>query len=263
MSDISQQGDPGQQSGTGDLYEGLSDYGRRFVENAPEEERPYAAKYVREWDQGYQKKQQEWEQQLQPFRDLGDPEQVRQAVAVANMLQQNPRTVVERLYEAGLLSQDDFSFLQAQQQQDQGGNEDIPPHLMKRFEQMLESKLAPLQQGYGTLAQMQQQKLEEEQQRQQEAALQKDLENLKSKHGDFDETYVLALMAQTGMNGEDAVKQYQQMLDSAIKQRQAPRAPSIMSGSGNPPNFQKDLTKADDATVRNMLADALRQQSGR
>lgn len=75
----------------------LSDYGRRFVEQAPEEERQYAEKYVRQWDGGYKKAVEKYETELSQWRQLGDFERAQNGTRLLSTFETNPQRILEFL----------------------------------------------------------------------------------------------------------------------------------------------------------------------
>ena len=97
MSDIDVEiGSPDEGSGESELPE-LSDYGRRFVEQAPEEERQYAEKYVRQWDEGYKKAVGKYETELNQWRQLGDFERAQNGTRLLSTFETNPQRILEFL----------------------------------------------------------------------------------------------------------------------------------------------------------------------
>lgn len=85
-----------------------------------------------------------------------------------------------------------------------------------------------------------------------DAALEKELNDLKTAHGEYDEDYVLAKM-QLGMSGEDAVKSYQALVQRITPQ---PFAPSVLGSSGGNgvPSGAIDVTKLSPKDTRNLVA---------
>lgn len=85
-----------------------------------------------------------------------------------------------------------------------------------------------------------------------DAALDKELSDLKQAHGEYDEDYVLAKM-QLGMSGEDAVKSYQALVQRITP---APFAPTLLGSSGGNgvPSNAIDPTKLSSKETRNLVA---------
>lgn len=85
-----------------------------------------------------------------------------------------------------------------------------------------------------------------------DSALEKELNDLKTAHGEYDEDYVLAKM-QLGMSGEDAVKSYQALVQRITPQ---PFAPTLLGSSGGNgvPSSAIDPTKLSSKETRNLVA---------
>ena len=83
----------------GDELPELSDYGRRFVEKLPEEDRPKAEQWVREWDGGYKKQVSRYEEQLGQYRQLGNIEDVQAGTRLYQLLVTDPQRVLHYLTE--------------------------------------------------------------------------------------------------------------------------------------------------------------------
>src|SRR6476661_10975911 len=66
--------------------DGLSPYAQNFLAGLPEGERAKASEYVRNWDRGYQQQSQQWAAQINPYRQLGDPQTIQQKMAIADRL---------------------------------------------------------------------------------------------------------------------------------------------------------------------------------
>lgn len=96
-------------------------------------------------------------------------------------------------------------------------------------------------------------------------ALDNELKTLADKHGEFDQGYVLALM-NNGMEGDDAVKAFQNLRTGILQGGQsfAPQVIGSSSGGTGYPSQAIDPTKLDDkgtrSLVQQMLDAANRQQ---
>lgn len=83
--------------------------------------------------------------------------------------------------------------------------------------------------------------------------LESELDALKTKHGDYDVRYVLAMM-QNGMSGEDAVESFQALKTSFTPK---PFAPSVLGNSGGGagiPSGAIDPTKLSGKDTRSLVA---------
>lgn len=196
------------------------------------------------WDQGVQQKLQQVREPYQPYQELVenevDPEQVKQALYIAHLLNTDPNAVVSKAIESFGLdyvpksqvpstplssntnSDDDFEFEDAE-------TVDITKHpAFQALQQQLE-------QVNGKLTQQEQQEQYEQQQQEWDAYL-------KTLHedpnvGEFDDDYVTALVA-NGATVENAIKDFQDRVKSFAEkaypnqqQQPAPQAPAVMSGN--------------------------------
>jgi hypothetical protein len=227
----------------------LSDYGKRFVENAPEEERPYAEKYVRQWDQGYAKQKQRWEQEIAPYRELGDPTVARQGVQLYNILMHEPERLLRHLVEERGLT-----LPQAKQavKEMQNEEQESDPYA-ERFQ--------TLEQRQQQMFQMQQEQLRQQVQKQQEDQLRADLLTAKQKHGDYDQDYVLQrLIAGQAQSVDEAVQQYKAYVQQILKQHGRATAPNLLgAGAGSPQAQTKKNGPIPDKEVVNHLTALLEQ----
>lgn len=109
----------------------------------------------------------------------------------------------------------------------------------------------------------------EQHQKQQEsiadAELDAELQDLKNKHGDYNERYVLAMM-DSGMSGEEAVQSFMEMKNSLLQNNPRPFAPSILgsnSGGGSGlPSQAIDPTQLSGKETRNLVAQMLAAEFG-
>lgn len=88
-------------------------------------------------------------------------------------------------------------------------------------------------------------------------ALDKELNELKEKHGEYDEKYVLAMM-QNGMSGEEAVQAFNNLKTNFAQNR--PFAPNILStasGGAGVPSNAIDPTKLSSKDTKSLVAQML------
>jgi hypothetical protein len=88
------------------------------------------------------------------------------------------------------------------------------------------------------------------------------LEELRGMYGDFDEDYVVGLIA-AGVEGDEAVGRFQQLY-YALQQddddeEETPNYPRVMSGGGGVPDYsQVDTSKMTDQDTQELIAEILR-----
>jgi hypothetical protein len=97
-----------------------------------------------------------------------------------------------------------------------------------------------------------------------DAELDRELAELKTKHGDYDERYVLAMM-QSGMSGEQAIQSFQGLRNNLLQSNPRPFAPNVMGSSGGGTGYPSqaiDPTKLTPKDTRNLVAQMLAAEYG-
>lgn len=140
---------------------------------------------------------------------------------------------------------------------------DIPESFISKFNEM-ETLVSTLTgQVTETKAEMERRQAKEE--------LDTYLGTMHTKHGKFDDTYVIAQMA-LGVDAEKAIEAFQSMLKEygAVEPKNTnpgntnnnPPAPKVITGGGNVVQGEQDIRKLDDRSRRAFLIKALEQASG-
>jgi hypothetical protein len=92
---------------------------------------------------------------------------------------------------------------------------------------------------------------------QEAAQLDSVLDDLRSRHGDFDEEAVLLKMYQ-GMDPEAAVQSWEQSIQQAINRRSSAKPPPmVLGGNGSVPHGGVDPSKLGDKDRRSYIAQQL------
>ena len=250
--------DDSQLSDQGDQYEGLSDYGKQYIERVPEEHRAIVAEHLKGWDAGATRKFQEIHDQYKWTKDLNaNPEYAQGAVGLARAIENNPFEVVKSLVEKGYLPKEQLQGLlgseEGQQKLEELGIDDATQAKLDKY---IESKVAPLQQGLQAAASYITNKETSERNNSEAAQLRATLEQENERHGGvLDPAAILGWM----QNGMPLDKAIERNLAYVEKVTGRPRASFSMSGSGRPPNFAKNLAspETDDDTVRKAIAELL------
>ena len=217
------------------------------------------------WEQGTQTKFNQYAEEAKrydPYKDFVEkqisPEQIRNAMAVAQMIDADPRAFMSQLQ--AYLGETPAPQQQQTQQQPQKQGEDgdfsfdeVPFDIANdpRFKQIAEQQQV--------MANYLASQLEEQQKAQQDAELDRTLSSLKQTYGDYDENYVLGLML-NGKSPEDAVKSYKE-IENRI--RNAPRAdanvPNIVTPGGGMPQENFDPASLSAADRKKLVMDMLQQ----
>jgi hypothetical protein len=224
-------------------------------ENYREEVQPLINPVLEKWDRGVQQRFESYKPFEKYVNDKIDPQVVDYAMNLLDTLNDNDGAL-EVFNQLG-------SYLEGQgllgQEEGEGNNQpaeevdwsQVPPAIRQQIEQ--------LQSSFGTLAEhqlmTQQQRIEAEE----DEALDRELTQLREKHGDYDEDWVLAKMV-NGMSAEEAVTSYVSWLDNTLKERNRPKPFNVMgSGSSEFPtgNGNFNPKKASAREVTDMITQKL------
>ena len=201
--------------------------------------------HLQKWDQNYQRDVQQVHSQYQPWQQFADqgiePDDVTQAMQILQTMNENPQAVYEALAEHLGISE-------------QGGAESEGEEYGAEEEE--DPRYAELRQGYENLAQIVVGQHEEKQAAQEDKQLDDYLNQLTQTLGEYDERYVLALM-DTGMSGEDAVREFQNLISEKAGAVNRPPAPTVMSPGGSPPSQAINPAELDDKGRRSLVAQML------
>lgn len=223
----------------------LSDYGRRFVEQAPEEERQYAEKYVRQWDGGYKKAVEKYETELSQWRQLGDFERARNGTRLLSTFETNPQRILEFL-----TTDPDGPQLTVAQAKDamKDAEEEKDPYA---------EKLTKLERAFMALAQDRETERQTREQERQRAAFEAELDKAAKKYGEFDVSLVAGMIAAGKAQTIDEAVQHYHRVVGKPQRRATP--PNLLGASSAAPSGAKkmDFGKAEPKEVVNYLTHLL------
>jgi hypothetical protein len=227
----------------------------------PEQFHSVVTPHFQKWDQSAQQRIEAANSALKefeaykPFVEHGiTNDEIEQGLRVLYEINNNPQNVYEALAKA-------YNFGQTPPvaNPNENGNEGtdgsnplegIDPALMEKLQQQ-EGMLQ-------AVAQIVLNDAKAKEDAQADAKLDQELAQLKEKHGDYDEDYVLTKMM-NGMSGEEAVNAYKQLLSSFNQSR--PFAPTVLgnsgSGSSGLPSNAIDPTKLSEKETRSLVAQML------
>lgn len=203
--------------------EPLNEFAQGILNQIPEADRSVVQKYIKQWDGGVTQHLQKIHEQYAPYKELGDIEALQNSLYYTSMLQNDPqgfiKTVTEAMKEAGM-SLDDFEP-EVEQQQGSGAFE-IPKEFTSRIDTM-EKMLGSMYEQFQGYTSSQQEEA-------QIAQLDKLLTDMHSRHGEFDDEWVL-LQIERGKDPEEAVKLFQKNI---VEKYGSPRkqAPTLLSANG-------------------------------
>lgn len=239
-----------------------------ILDKLPENLHPLIKPDLEAMDKRVQDKLQELHGSYDPYKKFAennvDPRVIEQALYLANHLQSNPAEFVQRAI-------DNFNLEQYKQQIQQSADEDelddwdgddITKH--PGFK-VLSDQISSLQ---SKLTEREQQ----EQLTQQQQQIEDYLDQLETEHGEFDRLYVASMLA-NNIDGPQAVKQYQDMVnaaalkltnpDSQQQQQQQQQIPVVMgaggtAGSGSP-NEPVSMGNLKGGEVQDLVMQMLEQ----
>lgn len=215
-----------------------------FLARVPEADREVVGRYVKDWDAGVTRRFQDWQARFQPYQELGSYQDLANARAVFDYLQKNPEAVYKTLHE-------------------QFGDKPAPPNVEDEFGELPPAVVERLRgmDQQGQLLQALAERVIGMGSSQQEANEDRELDNyinsLSATFGPFDEDYVLAKM-QTGMDGAQAVQEFQQKYGGGQQQRQPF---TVLSGGGAVGQQGFNPAKAPAGDVRKVVQEMLRLTS--
>jgi hypothetical protein len=237
---------------------GLSPYAQNWLAQLPENERPKASEYVRNWDQGFQQHSQRINQQLQPYTQLGSAEELAQIKNIIEQLKTDPQGFVDVLVQNGFYKP---AGQQPQQQAPQYFDADGNPVQVQQpgLPPEVGTKLTRLETAFGAMAQQVAAQQNAREQAEADRQLDQIMTEAKNKHGQFNELYVLQLMANQGLSIDAAVQSWKNEIQAAVAAQNRP--PANMSASSAPPAAPGPLNSSEDrATALATMLGQLKQQ---
>lgn len=234
---------------------GLSDFGNPFLNEVDPAHKAIVEPYLKKWDGAVTQKFQELHAQYDPYKQLGDVDQLQQAMFISQLLENDPQQVFNFLaQELGV----QIDGAQGPGQQQQQSNEfeipeefgDLPPAFVQQFMQQ--------QQALEAIASLMLGQQQSAQEQAEDAELDQLMTSLQEQFGDFDEEYVLAKML-TGMNPQQAVQAYHQAVQNALNQRGGggPQFPVLGGGGVTPQTNSKNVTELSRGQTKDLVAQVL------
>lgn len=219
-----------------------------LLEALPEDLHGIVTPHLKEWDAGVTQQFQSIREEYNPYKEFiehkVDPNQINQALQLAQAIQEDPASVVERMVEHFKLEQ-----FKAQQVSDEDDDIDVDLGDLGSVDIETLKKHPAFKEVFAAAERANQLVQTETQTRQEQEAQMQFEEYMGELHNQFDDettgfkfddTFVTTLIA-AGVDGEAAVEQYKEMLNQAragyvpATQTQQPvvTPPVVMGGSGN------------------------------
>lgn len=221
----------------------------------PEQFHPVVTPHFQKWDQSAQQRVEQANQsvaQFEPYKPFVEngisPEDLEQGLQLMYQINQDPKAVYEALGQAyGLTSAQVEAVIEGEGEEGEPQNFQDP-----RFDQ--------IQNGLDLVAQTLLQQEQAKISAQADAELDSELTSLREKFPNFDEHYVLSLVA-NGATMEQAAQQYEALTQNILQQNPRPFAPNVMgnsSGGTGLPSQAIDPKTLDGAGRRALVAQMLK-----
>lgn len=228
-----------------------------ILANIPEELHSKVIPTLQQWDAGVSRQFQKIHDQYEPLKRFKeyDPDEVNEAVKVYQALTNDPASTWEAIGRVYGLSPQQVSQATSSDDEDDFDLDDLPPGLKQRL-----AKLDVHDQVLEAVTQELLDRQASEQEAQEDQELEEYIEELHDEYGDFDEEYVVGLLA-AGVDGEEAVGRFQQLAAQyapPVQQERTPTPRVMSSGGGVPSDQDVDLYKLSSQNTRNLVAEILR-----
>lgn len=226
---------------------------QEFVGDAdPEVYQKYIEPAFTKWDQSVSKRFNQVQQEYEPWKEViksTDPQTAGFAVNLLNALNNNPQDVVEKVIDYYKLDQLRGGG-QGQGQPEPKAVPEVEPWA-KEIEQ--------LKQHNALLTEAMLKRHEQEEAARADQWLDDELARVKEANkarGDFNEQWVCAMAAQTGVSLDEAAKAYYEWRDQEVNKYRT--RPLIMPGGGGAPGAGGiNVKKLDNKGVNNLIVDLL------
>ncbi len=236
------EGDPGPQ---------LSSQGQQFLGSIPEDHREVVSKYLPQWDAGFQKYAGGVNNQLKQYSELGEFDNIKQAVEFQNQFLNDPRSIVDWLFNnrENIESLKEWSWNHsAPDPKDQAETPPWMEHLAP-----VNEKVGQMEKVLALIAENMQSERQSVAEKEADAALERDLQLATQKHGNFDVSTVLDIALSRRVSIDEAAGIYNNLANSIMQQRAAKQAP-ITLGSTSQPQLAKPATEMSGEERRQTLA---------
>jgi hypothetical protein len=209
---------------------------------------------LQEWDSGVSRRFQKIHDEYAPYKRFEevDPDEIKEALEVYQALNSDPASTWEAIGRVYGLSPQQVSQVADASESDDFDLGDLPPAIRDRLSRLdVHDKV--LEAITGELLQRQ----EAEKESDEDAQLEEYLDQLRQQYGDYDEDYVVGLIA-SGIDGDEAVARFQSFTQQ-FAQHQSRQTPRIMSGGGGIPNNESvNVSRLSNQDTQKLVEELLR-----
>lgn len=250
VTDPSQQTQERESDNSAGLYD-------KYLDRFPESLRPVATEVFKDWDAQTTKRFQDLHSQYEPWKPLAEefaPEEVAQAIALAQALESNPQEFVEAVAKA-------YNITPAQAAQaiaDEQGVAGLEEQEQQQY--VSDPRIEQMEQALHKMAEIMFQERQQQTFQQEDALLDQTMSALKQQHGDFDEEFVLTKIA-NGVDPAQAVAQYNAAVEAALARRNSIEAPTVMGSGGGLPTAQTSVSQLSSQDTQKLVAEMLKRNA--
>lgn len=258
LNDLGSEPDPGDSGVVQEEGPKLSAFAQNYLNTVPDEERAMVERHVQQWDKGFSKYAENISRKYGQYDQLGEFEQVQQAVQLAQLISSDPDTATRWLMSQGYGQQQAQQVVQNQQAQQgvpqQPGQPGQPGQQPEWIPPAVQRELQRYQMALGAMNQ----RFENDQFTRETERYQSEIEAglaaVKQEHPNIPEILILHLM-KGGMDMDDAVTTIVEQIQTGVNQRSAPTAPKVLSSASLPPQAAKAPSEmTDDERKASLLA---------
>lgn len=226
---------------------------KAYLDEIPEALRPQVEEAFKKWDGDVTQRFQSLHSEIDPYKaviDEYEPTAIEQAINIVKLMDDNPEEFLRQYIQATGLTPEQGTAVTPTPSQT------VTPPVTPLADDPYAPKFAELEQGLAAITQMLQGQQQQSVQQQQQQQLEGILQGLHTKHGDFDDIYVLTMLG-NGLDPEAAVGQWKSTLNKYGVSANA-LAPTVVSAS-NGGHAVEQISAEDLASGKVKSADLVAQ----
>lgn len=222
---------------------GLHPAWNEMLEALPSSLHSTVTPFLQQRDKSYQDGINKVHSQYEPFKPYLEnnipQDRINYALQVAQAIEERPEEMIKALQEFTGMSKKDATAVVNEATSEPGQVEsDVPEELLNH------PKFQEMEKQLQTVAQYLVSQRQEEEQRAQDEQLETELAGLRTKHGEFDEEYVLTwAINHPDKSLDDAVAAYKSKVNEILEQNRRNPAPKVLPGGGS--NVSSEITRDD------------------
>jgi len=225
-----------------------------FLDALPTSLHSQVTPILSEWDKGVQQRFEAIHEEYAPYKQYKeqgvDADQIGYAINLVNALNEDPKQVWESMGEY-------YNLTPAQQAEVNAATEGSSDSSWMDEDSVVDPRITQLEQGVKQMAELLMHEQQAKAQAAEDARLATELNDLKTKYGEYDEQYVLGRML-NGDTPENAIKSYKEITDKILAENNRPPAPKVLGGGGSGvASTGVNPAKLSEADRKNLVAQML------